>query len=428
MNFIRWLGGGLIVLATAWAAWPGLSPTPAPGFVPPATSSAGLATPRFSSAIVNAAAPPRVHAASITELPDGRLFSTWFGGEREGGTEVQIYAAFREVDALAWGPQQAIASPAQSTRDLGLLVRKMGNPVAFVTPRGELWVIYVSVTMGGWATSHLNLLRSPDLGRSWLPATRLVSSPFINLSTLVKGPPVFYDNGEIGVPVYHELAGKFAELLVLSEAGDVRRKIRMDHGHRTLQPVVLVRDAQRAVALMRDANENPPRAWRSETRDGGRSWSAPQSTDLPNPNSALAAVRLDDGRLIAVANDTEHDRLRLSLLVSADEGLHWRVIHRFEDKQALFGQNLDVERFRPMLAGDLDALGPGPAREAVAANAERNLCRSGDSCSWQYDYPHLIRAGDGDFHLVYTWNRSFVRHLSFNRAWLDARLRLEERP
>lgn len=422
MNALRWLGGSLIVLATAWTVWPDLGPAPAAGFALPPSPSAGSATAVLSSAIVNAAEPPRVHAASIAALPDGRLFATWFGGEREGGTEVQIYAAFRDPGAAAWGAQQAIASPAQSSRDLGLLVRKMGNPVAFVTPRGELWVIYVSVTMGGWATSHLNLLRSPDLGRSWLPATRLVTSPFINLSTLVKGAPVFFDNGEIGMPVYHELAGKFAELLVLSETGEVRRKVRMDHGHRTLQPVVLVQDAQRAVALMRDATESPPRAWRSATQDGGRSWSTPQSTDLPNPNSALAAVRLEDGRLIAVANDTEDQRLRLSLLVSADEGRHWRVIHRFEDRQVLLGHELEIDGFRPLLAGDLDALGPGPARTAIAANAERNLCGGGDLCSWQYDYPHLIRAGNGDFHLVYTWNRSFVRHLSFNRAWLEARL------
>jgi predicted neuraminidase len=33
-----------------------------------------------------------------------------------------------------------------------------------------------------------------------------------------------------------------------------------------------------------------------------------------------------------------------------------------------------------------------------------------------------MRADDGEFHLVYTWNRSFVRHLNFNRAWLESKL------
>ena len=422
MDAKRLIGGGLILLLAVWAAWPGFQPMAQPRFVPPAAHGAGVAEPHLRSALINEAAPPRVHAASIAALPDGRLFSVWFGGEREGSTDVMIFGAYRAPDALAWGAQRVIASPAQTSADVGMLVRKMGNPVAFMTPRGELWVIYVSVTMGGWATSHLNLMRSPDLGQTWLPATRLVVSPFLNLSTLVKGGPVFFDNGEIGVPVYHELAGKFAELLVLSDQGDVRRKLRMDHGHRTLQPVVLVEDELRAVALMRDGAENPPRAWHSETTDGGRSWSRPQLTDLPNPNSALAALRLDDGRLIAVANDTEDERLRLSLLASDDGGLHWRVIHRFEDRHAQLGQPLGVDAFRPILAGDLDALGPGPAAADVAANAEQALCRQGDSCAWQYDYPYLIRTADGEFHLVYTWNRSFVRHLSFNAAWLEGKL------
>lgn len=427
MRAARPLLAAAIAAVTVWAAWPALragAPAPA-AFVPPAPAPAATADaqPLLASAVVNAAEPRRVHAASIAALPDGRLFATWFGGEREGGTEVRIYGAFFEPARGAWTPQQVVASPAQTSADLGHLVRKMGNPVAFTTPAGELWLVYVSVTMGGWATSHLNLMRSPDLGRTWLPATRLVASPFINLSTLVKGAPVFYANGDIGLPVYHEMAGKFSELLVLDAGGAVKRKIRMDHGRRSLQPVILVQDSARAVALMRHAEDGgAPRAWRSATADGGRTWSAVEATDLANPNSALSALRLDDGRLLAVANDTEDERLRLSLLVSADEGRSWRAIHRFEDREGFHGHDPDMDAFRALLAQDAAALGPGPAPAAIAANAERNLCRNEGVCGWQYDYPYLVRAADGDFHLVYTWNRSFVRHLRFNRAWLEERL------
>ncbi len=422
-NVVRWAGLAAILAATVWAAWPGLQEAPEPRFVQPLLSEAAGAAPSLTSALVNAAEPPRVHAASIAALPDGRLFSAWFGGAREGAADVRVYGAFHEA-GRGWGEQAVVASPGQTSRDVGRFVRKMGNPVAFVTPEGELWVVYVSVTLGGWATSQLNLLRSPDLGRTWLPATRLVTSPFLNLSTLVKGSPVFYADGDIGLPVYHEMAGKFGELLVLTPEGEVRRKIRLDHGRRSLQPVVMVRDARRAVALQRFAgdDEAPPRVWRNETSDGGRSWTPVAATDLPNPNSALAALALEDGRLLAVANDTEDERLRLSLLVSEDEGLHWRVVHRFEDHQEFLHRPLAPEAFRPLLEDELAALGPGPAPEAVARNAERNLCRNGGGCSWQYDYPYVIRDAAGDFHLVYTWNRSFIRHLRFNRAWLEERL------
>jgi len=420
---VRGVGLVAIVVITVWAAWPGLQRVPVPQFVATRVAAATTdAAPRLASALVNAAEPPRVHAASIAALPDGRLFAAWFGGAREGSSDVKVYGAFCDLGRGRWSEQVVVASPDQTSRDVGRFVRKMGNPVAFVTPAGELWVVYVSVTLGGWATSHLNLLRSPDLGASWLPATRLATSPFLNLSTLAKGYPLFYANGDIGLPVYHEMAGKFGELLVLSPAGDVRRKIRLDHGSRSLQPVILVQDADRAVALQRfAADSSPPRAWRSQTRDGGASWTPVAPTDLPNPNSALAALALEDGRLLAVANDTEDERLRLSLLVSEDEGAHWRVIHRFEDRQAYLDRALAPEAFRTLLEADLAALGAGPSPEAIARNAQRNLCRH-DTCGWQYDYPFLIRDTHGEFHLVYTWNRSFIRHLRFNRAWLEARL------
>ena len=413
----------LIAAVAVWAAWPGLQSESEPRFVVgPAAAPRPDDVPRLASALVNAADPPRVHAASVAALPDGRVFATWFGGAREGSTDVKVYGAHFDPARGVWGEQLVVASPEQSTRDLGLFVRKMGNPVAFTVPSGELWVVYVSVTLGGWATSHLNLIRSADLGRTWGPARRLVISPFLNLSTLAKGSPVFHANGDVVLPVYHEMAGKFGELLVLSADGELRRKIRLDHGSRSLQPVVLVQDERRAVALQRYAGEaRPPRALRSETRDGGRNWSAVEATDLANPNSALAALALEDGRLLAVANDTEDERLRLSLLVSEDDGRHWRAIHRFEDRQALLDRPMPLEAFGQVLAADLAALGPGPDREAVARITERNLCRHGN-CNWQYDYPYLIRGTDGDFHLVYTWNRSFIRHWRFNRAWLEARL------
>jgi predicted neuraminidase len=405
-----------IACLTLWASWPAFF-APPPRFAPsPLPVSQPGKTPRLESALVNQPDPLRVHAAAITALPNGQLFAVWFGGQREGGTDVKIYAA--DYKDGAWSPQRVLATPAQTMAETGRFVRKLGNPVAFVTPQGELWVVYVSVALGGWAASQLNLIVSPDLGKSWQPARRLITEPFLNISTLVKGPPVFFENGDIGLPVYYEMAGKSGELLTLSPAGEVRRVTRMDHGLRSLQPIVLVETPARAVSLLRDGDDLPPhRVWRTETTDAGQHWSPLTQTDLPNPNSALSALRLKDGGLLAVANDVENERFRLSLLLSTDDGQHWRVIHRFEDKESFLRNPPDRNTFRARLSEDLQDIGRMPDPETVARNAENNLC--GTHCSWQYDYPYLIRAADGDFHLVYTWNRSFIRHLRFNEAWLE---------
>ncbi|WP_284264470.1 exo-alpha-sialidase [Roseicyclus amphidinii] len=41
---------------------------------------------------------------------------------------------------------------------------------------------------------------------------------------------------------------------------------------------------------------------RSESHDGGRTWSAPVPTDVPNNNSSIAAARLADGTVALVCN------------------------------------------------------------------------------------------------------------------------------
>jgi predicted neuraminidase len=424
---IRATGVAVIFAVTLWAVWPGLHSAPVPGFVPPVAPKVPVdERPRFFSGLISGTHSLSVHAPSLAERPDGRLFAVWFGGTREGSADVRIYGGAGVPDAggeTRWGEPVSVVSREETEKSLGRWERKLGNPVVFADARYGLGMVYVSATMGGWASSHLNLLRPSDADTP-AASRRLVTSPFLNMSTLVKGTPVFFDNGDIGVPVYHEMAGKFAELLVLTPEGAVRRKVRMDHGRRTLQPVLLVEDATRAIALMRDGSGNPPRAWRSETTDAGRHWSVPESTDLPNPNSALTAVRLDDGRLLAVANDVEDERLRLSLLVSEDRGRHWRVIHRFEDRQAQPGENLTETAFRAQLASDIAGLGSfRPTAEDIITNVVSNMCSKGKGkCAWQYDYPYLIRASDGDFHLVYTWNKSFIRYLRFNAAWLQERL------
>ena len=39
-------------------------------------------------------------------------------------------------------------------------------------------------------------------------------------------------------------------------------------------------------------------------------------------------------------------------------------------------------------------------------------------CDFEYEYPYFIRSADGLYHLVYSWNNTFIKHVSFNDAWL----------
>jgi len=37
----------------------------------------------------------------------------------------------------------------------------------------------------------------------------------------------------------------------------------------------------------------------------------------------------------------------------------------------------------------------------------------------EFSYPYLIRSSNGSMHLLYTWNRKRIRHISFNDSWVD---------
>ena len=43
-------------------------------------------------------------------------------------------------------------------------------------------------------------------------------------------------------------------------------------------------------------------------------------------------------------------------------------------------------------------------------------------CHFEFSYPSMIRTKKGELHVVYTWNRAYIKHVRFNESWLDERL------
>ena len=99
---------------------------------------------------------------------------------------------------------------------------------------------------------------------------------------------------------------------------------------------------------------------------------------MPNPDAAIAVLGVRGGALedalIMVFNNSPESRNRLSLGLSKDNGKSWVVLHDFEYDQS---------------------------------TAER------------FSYPYMIQTTNGHYHLVYTWNRSHIKHVVFNNSWLE---------
>ena len=391
-------------------------PTPALFQMPASLQQTGNAAPDIRTHFVSTQQNISTHAASLVELSDDRIRAFWFAGSREGAQDVEIRSAVFDPVKDSWGTEQSIVN--RETTQLSLLryVKKIGNPVPLRAPDGTLWLFYVTVSLGGWAGSSITAITSNDDGASWSPARRLITSPFINISTLVKGTPFLYSDGTMALPVYHEFIGKFGELLRINSNGVIIDKQRLSSGKSTLQPVVLIRNPQQAMVLMRRSGSSPSRVISTTTDDAGQHWSKPIPIVLANPDAAISGTVLPDGRILVALNDIEEGRDALSLVASSDGGATWKTLYQLEDQS---GQPKDQARYL-QIAGELAKNTDASISDAMAyaRSAQRNKCEE-KRCDFEFSYPYLIQTKNGDFHLVYTWNRSFIKHVRFTRAWLD---------
>ena len=105
-----------------------------------------------------------LHAPSLVDLGNGELLSVWYQGSREGGRDVSLYSS--RFTGGRWGPATRLTDATATGAELGRYVKTIGNAVLLKRPRGEVWLVYVSVSIGGWSGSSLNLKQSADGGRT----------------------------------------------------------------------------------------------------------------------------------------------------------------------------------------------------------------------------------------------------------------------
>ena len=321
---------------------------------------------------------PSVHAASLIALNDGAVRAFWFAGSREGAADVSIYSSAFDVKSANWSAPTVVIDRIGAEKSLSRYIAKLGNPVPARLSDGRLQLFFVTVSIGGWAGSSISAITSDDEGLTWSNPQRLISSPLLNLSTLVKSPSVAYTDGLLGLPAYHEWIGRFGEFLRV-DAGRVIDKRRMSSGRSAIQPLVFVNDAQDASAYFRQTRSAglPKQIPVSNTQNAGQSWQQSEDLTIANPNSAVTGLSLKSGARILVLNNIENGRYRLVLLMSDPNVGQWQTVEVLEDDEAL-------------------------------PDAQRK----------EFSYPYLISVDGDDAHLVYTWDRKKIRHRYFSGAWL----------
>jgi hypothetical protein len=111
-----------------------------------------------------------------------------------------------------------------------------------------------------------------------------------------------------------------------------------------------------------------------------------------------------------------------SLVVSGDGGRSWTTLLRLEDQVADRTRSPDDARYARTVA-ELARATDGSITDVgrYVASSRRFMCWE-PRCHFEFSYPSLIRTARGEFHLLYTWNRAYIKHVRFNQAWLDERL------
>ena len=382
-NVQRWIWMGLtlgllmfIGLRDGWR----VSPVPATKFVVPPISPELIGIPpEFHEQFVDPRfVQPSAHVSSICELLGGRMAVVWYAGSREGARDVALYVSSRDAGLTnAWTTPVSAGTHEAAGDETFRYVKKVGNAILFAGTNGHLHMLYVTTGFGGWSCSQLNLKSSTDGGATWSRSRKLGLTPFFNISELVKNVPTPLADGGFVVPIYHEVLGKFSELLWLTPGKDGFDviKTRAFGGRTAFQPALVALNKTNALMLNRTAGA-AKKIHATRTSDAGRTWSPLETIDLPNSNSGLDAIRLSDGRLLLAFNDTDSSRDNLRLAISADDGVTWK--------------------------------------RAATLVAEAGA---------EFSYPTVLQTSDGLIHVTYTWKRKGIKEATFNVAWLEAQMK-----
>ncbi|MDE2515479.1 MAG: exo-alpha-sialidase [Rhodospirillales bacterium] len=338
-----------------------------------------VAGPRiFLSAPEGKAGFAQCHAASILCPAHGPMVAAFFAGTKEGAGDTAIWIT-RRIGGEWQAPRRALA-------EAGLA---HWNPVLHVDGARLLLFYKVGASVHAWRT---RLAVSEDGGESWSAPRALVADdprprgPVKNkLLVLADGVwlapgstedarrwDAFIDRSEdrgttwqlAPIPLAHRPPAAPGTGLWQGLAQDAlwesdpARAFAWDG---VIQPSLWESAPGMVHALMRSTRGA---IYRSDSRDGGRSWCEAYATALANNNSGLDVTRMADGLLVLACNPVAGNwsaRSPLVLLISRDNGASWQQAAVLEDEDG------------------------------------------------EFSYPAIIPSADGGgLHIAYTWNRKAI--------------------
>ena len=362
-----------------------------------------------------------VHASCLIEEPGGNLLAVWyesgkplpppyFSTQHDKSDDVRIGGARKAKGAAAWDKSFVMADTFGVSDN---------NPCLALDKQNRLWLIYptlLGVPEWSWgsalvryrisshfdppgppawekqdilvphviglknmvaeladravASGQLSAEQAAARKRQWEERTR--SNPLIErLGWMPRAHPLVRSDGALVLPLSNENFN-LACMAITPDGGETWTFSKPVPELGLTQPTLVELADGKLLAFFRN-NARQHRILRSESSDGGLTWSAVTATDRPHPGAGIELIKLRNGHLALVYNDTVRDRDKLAISISTDNAQTWRWTRHLE--------NTPKGRF---------------------------------------DYPSIIQAADSTLHVTYSYNTKTIKHAHFDEAWVQA--------
>lgn len=368
-----------------------------------------------------------VHGSSIVETPGGSLIAVWYENgpalpenyyheDRDKSDNVRIGGARRSAGAAAWDKPFVMADTFGASDNNACMVIDQQKRLWLVYPTllgvpdwswGSALVRYhVSEDYEGpgaptWSVSNILLprvegfeqvidnsailwkKRLEDAGMTAMVERisgmldgmrkRLTEEPLARkLGWMPRAHPLVKKDGTVLLPLSNENFN-MAAMSMTTDGGNTWTFSHPVPEAGVTQPTVVEFDDGQISAFFRNSSPEH-RIKRSESSDGGMTWSELTTTELKHPGAGIEGLALKNGHLLMIYNDVEESpRDQLAVSISDDRGKTWKWMRHLE--------NAEGQRF---------------------------------------DYPSIIQAADGSLHATYSYNLETIKHVRFNEEWVQA--------
>ena len=301
---------------------------------------------------------PSSHASTIEELNNGNLISAWFGGTHERHPDVSIYSSVKNEEG--WSPPKKIADGVINDT----LRYPTWNPVLFNNGK-KLFLFYkIGPSPSSWWGAYKI---SENDGETWSAAIMLPDG----ILGPIKNKPIQLKSGRIISPSSIESNdGKVwtSHMEISDDSGKTWRKVPVNFNSncKVIQPSVVKLTGGNLKAFFRSDQDF---ILESRSEDGGENWSDFTPSDLPNPNSGIDAVSLNNGMFLMVYN--------------------------------------------PLVSGEQWSDGRNKLNLALSKDAEnwQDILQLENEEEGEFSYPAIIQDKEGDIHITYTYNRQRIKYV-----------------